>query len=114
MTKVSELIHAIMVLPAGAAIDGTRARLCLTHIERRGYQLVGIVHDWATALIKVNRHEAEVVVFAHPEDFQPDWTPRIEYTGDETQDLVRYGRIRHRNDPPNAGDSRNRRPGPIA
>lgn len=103
-----------MLLPVGAAIDGTRAQLCLIHIERRGYQLVGVVHDWATALIKVRAHDAEVVVFADREDFDPEWTPRIEYCGDETQELARFGYLRHRNEgPSNPGDSRHRRPGPV-
>jgi len=114
VTHVSTKIKAIMLLPVGAAIDGIRAQICLIHSERRGYKLIGTVFDWAAALSMLRAKEAEVVVLADPDDFKPDWTPRVEYAGDETQDLVRYGRIRHRNDPPNAGDSRNRRPGPIA
>jgi len=112
VTEISALIKSIMLLPVGAAIDSTRAQLCLLHIERRGYQLVGIVHDWAAALLTVRAHEAEVIVFADPADFQPDWTPRVEYVGDETQDLVRYGRIFNRNESPSA-DLRRRRPGPV-
>lgn len=102
-----------MLLPVGAAIDSTRAKLCLIHAERHGYKLVGLVHDWADALIKTRACEAEVVVLARAEDFQPDWTPRIEICGEETQDLVRYGRIRPRNESPSA-DPRRRRPGPAA
>lgn len=114
-TEISALIRSIMLLPAGAAIDSTRAQLCLIHIERRGYQLVGIVHDWATALVKVRARDAEVVVLAGPEDFNPDWMPRIEYCGDETQELARYGYLRHHNEPPgDSGDVRHRRPGPVS
>lgn len=112
MTELSALIKSIILLPVGAAIDSTRAQLCLAHIERRGYQLVGIVHDWVAALATVRANEAQVVVFADPDDFQPDWTPRIEYCGDETQDLVRYGKIFNRNESPSA-DLRRRRPGPV-
>jgi len=112
VTKVSTFVRAIMLLPVGAAIDGIRARLCLVHAERHGYQLVGLVHDWSTALAKTRAKEAEVVILAGPEDFQPDWTPRVEYCGDITQDLVRHGRIRPRNESP-AADARRRRPGPI-
>jgi hypothetical protein len=112
VTQVSALVNAVILLPVGAAIDGIRARLGLLHGERRGYKLVGIVHDWETALIKTRAKEAQVVIIPDPADFDPNWTPRVEYVGDETQELARYGRIRNRNDGP-GGDSRSRRPGPI-
>jgi hypothetical protein len=112
VTPFSTIVNAIILLPVGAAIDGTRAKLGLLHGERRGYKLVGIVHDWETALIKTRAKEAEVVIIPDPNDFQPDWTPRIEYVGDETQDLARYGHIRHRNDGPDGG-GRHRRPRPA-
>lgn len=111
MAPFSTIINAIIMLPVGVAIDSARAKLCLIHIERRGYHLAGVVHDWATALVKVRAQDAEVVVFADPDDFKADWTPRVEYVGDETQDLARYGHIRHRNESP--GDGRHRRPGPV-
>lgn len=112
MPKLSA-INAIILLPVGVAIDSIRAQLGLLHGERRGYNLVGIVRDWETALIKTRAKEAEVVIIPNPGDFDPDWTPRVEYCGDETQDLLRYGRIR--NEPTGeTGDGRSRRPGPVA
>lgn len=113
MTNLSTIVNAIILLPVGAAIDGTRAKLALIHIDRRGYRLVGVVHDWATALVKVRAREAEVVVFADTEDFHPEWTPRIEYVGDETQDIARYGHVRHRNDGHTDQGGRHRRPRPV-
>lgn len=110
MSQISTIVNALIMLPVGAAIDGVYARQCLRHIERRGYELAGIVHDWSTALTKLRADEAEVVVFARLEHFEPDWTPRIEYVGDETRDLAKPVRP-PRNEGP--GDGRHRRPRPA-
>jgi hypothetical protein len=108
--------NAIMLLPTGFGVDSTYARHCLLHIERRGYELAGIVHDWDTAIAQVRADEAEVVVLAREEHFDPGWTPRIEYVGEETRDLPSFDSIRkprnERAEP--GGEGRNRRPGPVS
>lgn len=109
------ITHAIMLLPAGVAVDSVYAMHCLMHIERRGYELVGIVHDWPTAVAQVRADEAEVVVFAREEHFEPDWTPRVEFVGEETRDLPLFDAIskprNERAEP--GGEGRHRRPGPV-
>lgn len=104
MTQFSTIINAIILLPAGVAIDSIYARHCIAHIERRGYELVGVVHDWTTALTKVRAQEAEVVVFARRDHFDPDWTPRVEFVGQTSRDL------RPELNTNNAGRNRDRRP----
>ena len=115
MTEVSTLIHAIMMLPVGVSVDSTYARHCLLHIERHGYELVGIVHDWDTAVAQMRANEADVVVFAREEHFGSDWTPRVEFVGEETRDLPNFDAIhKPRNERPQpGGDGRHRRPGPF-
>lgn len=114
MSNLSTIVNAIILLPASVAIDGAYARQCVTHIERRGYELVGILNDWATALVMLRSNEAEVVVFARQEHFEPDWSPRIEFVGADTRELVRTGHTRPRNERrTNSDDSRNRRPRPA-
>lgn len=114
MSNLSTIVNAIILLPATAAIDSAYARQCLAHVERRGYEIVGILHDWATALVMLRSNEAEVVVFARQEHFEPDWTPRIEFVGADTRDLVKHGHVRARTERhANTDDSRNRRPRPA-
>jgi hypothetical protein len=113
--QFSTIVKAVILLPIGAAIDGSFARQCITHIERHGYRLAAVLTDWAAALTMLRSKEAEVVVLARREHFEPDWTPRIEFVGADTQELIRAGRVSRRIErSANADDSRNRRPGPAA
>jgi hypothetical protein len=114
--KVSAIINAIILLPVGAAIDGAFARQCITHIERRGYRLAAVLTDWASALTMTRSKQAEVVVIAQREHFEADWTPRIEFVGSDTRELIRNGRISARIEQSSDADDdpRNRRPGPAA
>lgn len=115
MPQFSTIIKAIILLPVGAAIDGSFARQCLAHIERRGYRLAGVLTDWAAALTMTRSREAEVVVIAQRDHFESDWTPRIEFVGADTRELLRNGRISdHIEQSGDPDDSRNRRPGPAA
>ena len=116
MTEIPTATHAIMMLPDGVTIDSTYARHCLLHIERRGYELVGIVHDWDTAKAQMRDDKAEVVVFAREEHFGSDWTPRVEFVGEETRDIPSFDSInKPRNERPQpGGEGRNRRPGPVS
>lgn len=112
----SDVLNAVMLLPAGAPIDGLDAQLCQTHIERHGYELVAILYnDWLSALTLTRSNKAQVIVFAEHEHFASEWIPRVEFAGEETHDLVKYGRIRrHANQSPSEmGDGRSRRPGPV-
>ena len=104
------LINAIIYLPRHIPIDGMLAQQALAHIERRGYQLFSIVHEWRDALLLVRAGVASVIVFARPEHFEPDFDPRIEFVGETTADLTRQGAvIRNRNER-DGGDGRHRRP----
>lgn len=115
MPKFSTIINAIILLPVGAAIDGSFARQCVTHIERHGYRLAAVLTDWATALTMIRSKEAEVVVLAQREHFEPDWSPRIEFVGADTRELIRNGRISPRIEQSgDEDDSRRRRPRPTA
>lgn len=103
-----EIVNAIIYLPRHIPLDSTFARQALIHIERRGYQLNCIVHEWRDALRLTRAGTASVVVFARPEHFEPDFQPRCEFVGEETQDLTRLGAaVRPRNE---RGDDRSRRP----
>lgn len=107
MSEFSALINAIIMLPVGAAIDGLYARQCIRHVEKHGYRLAGILlHDWSSALTMLRSEEAEVIVMARAEHFDPDWTPRVEFVGPDTRDLSRYAKPRNEG----TGDSRSRRP----
>lgn len=103
-----EIINAIIYLPRHIPLDSMFARQALAHIERRGYQLYSIVHEWGDALRLTRDGSASVVVFARAEHFEPDFDPRIEFVGEETQDLTRIGKVQPRTE--RTGDSRSRRP----
>jgi hypothetical protein len=107
----SPLTRAILFVPQGIALDSIYVREGMEHIARHGYELVTLVHDWDVVLQLMGLRRVDVVVFARKEHRDPDWKPRVEYVGEETQDLVRLGRHRPRNEgPSNTGDGRHRRP----
>jgi hypothetical protein len=110
---VQEIVNAIIYLPSHVKVDSAFAQQCLLHIERRGYQLSSIVHEWKAALRLTRTGAASVIVFARPEHFDPDFEPRIEFVGETTQDLTRYGVTRDHRPRNERGDSRGRRPRPT-
>lgn len=108
---MQSIINAIIYLPKHISLDSMFARQALAHIERRGYQLYSVVHEWRDALRLTRAGTASVIVFARPEHFEPDFNPRVEFVGEETTDLVRLGVTKPRNERQSeAGDSRSRRP----
>lgn len=105
-----EIVNAIIYLPHDIPLDSPLAQQALAHIERRGYQLYSIVHQWCDALRLTRSGAATVIVFARPEHFEPTFTPRIEFVGEDTQNLVRHGATRDRNERREGGGGRHRRP----
>lgn len=103
-----EIVNAIIYLPRHIPVDSMFARQALAHIERRGYQLYSVVHDWRDALRLTRTGVASVVVFARAEHFEPDFEPRVEFVGEDTQNLARAGAAQARHG--RTGDSRSRRP----
>jgi len=105
-------VNAIIYLPIGIALDSVYSRQCMQHVVRRGYELLTIVQQWSAVeqLLKAGR--AQVVVFASRDHWSDDFSPRIEFVGEDTVDLVRIGRSRPRNER-RTGDDRSRRPGRI-
>lgn len=105
------MTSAILFVPQGIALDSIYVREGMEHIARHGYELLTLANDWNVVLQLMGLGRVEVVVFARKEHRHPDWTPRVEYVGEETQELVRLGRHRPRNDGPSkTGDGRHRRP----
>lgn len=105
------VLYAIIYLPAGVALDSIYARQCMEHVTRHGYELRSIVQSWPAVEQLLCDGSAQVVVFASQEHCDPNRTPRIEFVGDETQDIVRLGRARPRNElRSETGDDRHRRP----
>lgn len=102
------VINAIIYLPRHIQLDSLLALQALMHIERRGYQLHSIVHEWHVALHLTRSGAVSVIVFARPEHFEPCFSPRIEFVGEETQDLTRIGAVRPCGE--RTGDGRSRRP----
>lgn len=95
------IVNAIIFLPAGLPLDGDHIRMCVAHIERRGYRLVTVLREWHPVLQMLGAREATVVVFADREHFDPDWEPRVEFCGEDTQNLITGKRAR--NAPPASG-----------
>lgn len=104
-----QVINAIIFLPVHVGMASPLAQQALAHIERRGYELYGVVHEWADALRLTRTGAASVIVFARPEHFEPDFDPRIEFVGETTIDLTRHGAARLRSER-RTGDPRSRRP----
>jgi hypothetical protein len=104
------MITAILFVPAGVALDSIYVREGMEHLARHGYNLLTFASDWAVVLQLIALGRADVVVFARKEHRDPDWTPRVEYVGEETQEIIRLGRSRPRNQRSEEGDGRNRRP----
>jgi hypothetical protein len=102
-------VTAIIFLPASFALDSLFARQCMEHVSRRGYKLLTIVQQWPVVEQLLRDGRAQVVVFASQDHWSDDWSPRVEFVGEDTVDLVRLGRSRPRNDR-RAGDDRSRRP----
>lgn len=110
------IVKALIYLPEHLSATGLLAQQARIHIEHRGYRLLGFVHEWPQALGLLRARAATVIVFARPEHFEPTFEPRIEFVGEDTQNLTRYGTpppTRHRNERHSEGDSRSRRPRPT-
>lgn len=108
------MTKAIIFLPPGQPYDGTYAKQCLVHIERRAYLLHSIVNQWDAALSMVRAGFAHVIVFARLDHLSNEWEPRIEFVGDETVELTRAAAaIKPRNERHEPGDTRTRRPRPA-
>lgn len=109
------IVKALIYLPDHISATGILAQQARTHIENRGYRLLGFVHTWPEALALVRTRFASVIVFARAEHFEATFEPRIEFVGENTIDLTRYGvpSTRPRNERHSEGDSRSRRPRPT-
>jgi hypothetical protein len=102
------IINAAAFVPMAADLSSLHAAQCLAHIERRGYRLFSVLRTWAQVVEALHAGAVEVVVFARRDHLDPEWTPRFEYVGDETRDLLAGERAKPRNNSPGAA-SRQRR-----
>lgn len=80
---------AAIYVPAGDPLDGKYAKEGILHVNRRGYQMSTIVRDWDTVVDLVKNRTVNVIVFARRDHMRPEWSPRVEYVGEETQRIVR-------------------------
>lgn len=110
------IVKALIYLPEHLSATSVLAQQARAHIEYRGYRLLGFVHTWEESLTLLRAKAASVIVFARPEHFEASFTPRIEFVGEDTIDLMQRGTppARHRNERRSeTGDSRSRRPRPT-
>jgi hypothetical protein len=79
---------AAIYVPEGHPLDHDFFKEGVAHINRRGYEFCTIARDWDTVVDLVKNREVNVIVFARREHMRPDWTPRVEYVGEETKRIV--------------------------
>lgn len=83
------MIFAIAFVPAEELDLLVYVNQIVAHCSHRGYKFSGLARDWPTALKMMRGGMASVVVFARQEHQDPNWEPRIEICGEDTQELFR-------------------------
>jgi hypothetical protein len=104
------MIRAVAFVPPGPLNQVNEGYLnnCLTHIDRRGYKLAGLVSgDFPAALAMIRAGNATVIVFARREHLNDQWEPRLEVCGEETIRICEGKLPRPRNDGPRNDGGRN-------
>jgi hypothetical protein len=101
---------AAIYLPPNQSLDGKYAREGMLHIDRHGYELKLMVHDWNTIVDLVRERSIDVIVFPRRKHMMRNWTPRVEYIGEDTQRIIAGKPARNQRKQDLTG-GRHRRPG---